>query len=788
MPSKGTTRLKLDEYLISSKKLSQEQLQEARERQQGTKRALQDLLIEMNYVSEEDIFSWLRMFTSVPVVSFLSTKVDAKAAKLLSYKYTVEKAVIPFRIEGNDLYVAMSNPLDVPTIDEMRRITGMNIRPVLVRHSEVMKAIEMVNEVDDTIYDVLKNVMVEEDDVTFLGNSETENGEPEITVEEEEAVSGNPIVRLVNLILTDSIRARASDIHIEPTEKILYVKYRIDGMLKTIMKLPMAVAPRVAARIKIMAKLDIAEKRVPQDGRAFIATREKRMDLRVSVLPLVYGEKIVIRLLDKSSGVIGLDKLNLSEKERDRLEKIITKPYGMFLVVGPTGSGKSTTLYSILTRIKTEDNNVITVEDPVEYELKGVNQVQVNVKAGMTFPAALRSMLRQDPDIIMVGEIRDAETGEIAVRASMTGHLVMSTAHTNDASSAITRLTDIGIDRFLIASSLLGVIAQRLVRKLCPHCKKLYSPDEQLLALISQQLPFKKGQEFYEAVGCERCHFTGYSGRMALFEILVVTEKIRAMIISGENDRAILHAALKEGLETLFMSGLRKVYLGLTSLAELFRVVEFQDLDIHICSSCGTMVEEDWHHCVNCGHRLDFHCPSCQAFVKKGWKFCRSCGKNLSDSSIAAAEPETQSDKKSIDQILQTEKKQVNRPALLIVEDDPAIRKIVKLTLKDLFAEIIETENGDEGLRLAQQIVPDLMVLDIMLPGMNGFDVCRNMRKSLATTQVPVVLLTAISEEEGQEKGIDVGADDYITKPFSPTKLRQRVELVVKRHSRLVSQ
>jgi type IV pilus assembly protein PilB len=785
--AKNTVRLKLDEFLLVSKRINQEQLQEARERQQGSKRALQDLLIEMNFVSDEDVFNWLTTFTNVPVESLLATKVDSKAAKLLPYKYTVEKAVIPYRIAGNDLFVAMSNPLDVLTVDEMRRMTGMNIRPSLVRHSEVMKAIEKVNEVDDTIYDVLKNVMVEEDDVTFLGNSDSEKDEEQIMVEEEEAVSGNPIVRLVNLILTDAIRARASDIHIEPTEKILFVKYRIDGMLKTIMKLPMAVAPRVAARIKIMSKLDIAEKRVPQDGRAFIATRDKKLDLRVSVLPLVYGEKIVIRLLDKSSGVIGLEKLNMSEKERDRVDVIITKPYGMFLVVGPTGSGKSTTLYSILTKIKTDDNNVITVEDPVEYELRGVNQVQVNVKAGLTFPAALRSMLRQDPDIIMVGEIRDAETGEIAVRASMTGHLVMSTAHTNDSSSAITRLTDIGIDRFLIASSLLGVIAQRLVRKLCPHCKKNYKPDERLLALISGQMPFLKDQVFYEPVGCERCHFTGYSGRMALFEILVVSEKVRAMIISGENDRAIMHAALKEGMETLFMSGLRKVYEGVTSLAELFRVVEFQEIDIQLCPECRNLVEIDWHNCVNCGRKLDFHCPACQANVRKGWKFCQSCGRDLSATSAEVPEAKASAGRPRIESLLQPEKATYRRPTLLIVEDDPAVRKIVKLTLKDMFSDILETENGEEGLRLAQQLVPDLMVLDIMLPGLNGFDVCRSMRRSLVTTQVPVVLLTALSEEEGQKEGIDVGADDYITKPFSPAKLRQRIELLLKRHTRLTA-
>ncbi len=694
--SRSTGRLKLDEYLLSTGKITPEQLSEARERQRGSKRALQDLLIEMSLVNDEDIFSWLAMFTTLPVETLIGRKLDPKAAKLLPYKFTVERAALPFRTQGNDLFVAMSNPLDIHTLDEIRRDTGMNVKPVLIRHGELMKAIESFNEVDDTVYDVLKNIMVEEDDVKFLPGSD--RGDDEVQIEDEELVASSPVIRLVNLILTDAVRAKASDIHIEPTEKILYVKYRLDGMLRTIMKLPMAIAPRIAARIKIMAKLDIAEKRVPQDGRAFIATSEKKLDLRVSTLPLVYGEKTVIRLLDKSSGVIGLDKLNMTPTERDRVEKIITRPYGMFLVVGPTGSGKSTTLYSILMHIKKEDNNVITVEDPVEYELRGVNQVQVNVRAGMSFPAALRSMLRQDPDIIMVGEIRDGETGEIAVRASMTGHLVMSTAHTNDAPSAVTRLTDIGVDRFLIASSLLGVIAQRLVRKLCPACKKQYTPDDKLLALMNEVVPTPKDQVFYESVGCEKCRFTGYSGRMGLFEILLVSERIRAMIIEGENDRAIMHASLKEGMETLFMSGLRRVYDGVTSLAELFRVAEYQEVDIQLCPNCGSMVERDWHNCVSCGTKLDFHCNNCGAMVRKGWSNCSACGTARGSTAETQPQQPDRAKPKNSRETLSAAPSPVEhkRPLLLIVDDDPSIRKIVRLTLKGMFEEIIETDNGEE--------------------------------------------------------------------------------------------
>ncbi|MDZ7815656.1 MAG: ATPase, T2SS/T4P/T4SS family [Planctomycetota bacterium] len=500
-----TIRLKLDEYLLKTGKVEEDKLQQVKERLRGTRRPLQELLIEMGIVSDEDIHSWLKLYTNVPNTSVEDLRIQEEATEKLDYKFTVQKGCLPYKIDGNDLFVAMSNPLDINAIDEMRRITGMNIRPVLIKHSEVIEAIEHVNEVDSSVYDVLKNIMIDEEDVTFV---EDENGKDVANVEE--GGSTNPVIRLVNLMLTDAVRMKASDIHIMPMENYIQILYRIDGILKEVMKLPAALLSRIVARIKIMSKLDIAERRVPQDGRAFIVTGNKRFDLRVSTLPSVNGEKIVIRLLDKSSPVIGIEKLKLSERDSEAFFRILDKPYGLFVVVGPTGSGKSTTLYSALTYLDNPEVNTVTVEDPVEYELKGLTQVQVNRKAGLDFPRALRSILRQDPDNVMIGEIRDHETAHIAVQASMTGHRVMSTLHTNDASSAVTRLNDLGLDRFMIASSLLGVIAQRLVRKLCPHCKREYRPDEKMLDVINDKLPFGKEQVFYQAVGCEKCNQSAF--------------------------------------------------------------------------------------------------------------------------------------------------------------------------------------------------------------------------------------------------------------------------------------
>ncbi|MFA4987165.1 MAG: ATPase, T2SS/T4P/T4SS family [Candidatus Brocadiia bacterium] len=772
-------RQKLDAYLLQSGKVTQEQLTEARQRQQGTKRSLQEVLIEMKYVNEDDIFNWLRVFTNIPVLSLTNLAIPEDIAKLIDYEFTVANGVIPVRMDGADLVVAMSNPLDVNLVDDIRHMTGKNVKTVLSKHSEVLKAIEVVNQFDDSVYEVMKNIISDDEDVSFTQEEEEQDGDSGQAEMGEES----PVIKVVNMIFADAIRSGASDIHIEPLEKEMHVKYRTDGMLRFIMKIPISMAPRITARIKVLAKMDIAEKRQPQDGRAFVSTQGKKMDMRVSTLPLLYGEKTVIRLLDKSSPVVGLDKINLLPPERKRLDDIVAKPYGVFLVVGPTGSGKSTTLYSILKHIKRDDNNVITVEDPVEYELEGINQVQVNVRAGMTFPAALRSILRQDPNMIMVGEIRDGETAEIAVRASMTGHLVMSTAHTNDAASAVTRLIDIGIDKYMIASSLLGIIAQRLTRRICPDCRRPYKPDEKLLALISSQVPFPEGQVFYQPVGCEKCSQRGYKGRLAIFEIMVITERMRAMIIEGANDRQLTFAAVREGMDTLFMSGLRRVYAGLTSIDELLRVVGFSPIETSVCPNpeCGTLADDNDRFCKDCGTSLGSHCPQCKAPVKRLWKNCVNCGFHLKMGAppafVPAKEPRTEESASPSEEI--------PRPIMLVVDDDPSIRKVTKALFKGTFPTILEAENGEDGLRLASQYVPELMILDVIMPGISGFEVCRRLRRSLATSQIPVVLLSAISEEEGQTKGLDAGADDYVGKPFSPAKLKSRVELTLKRKQRL---
>lgn len=777
----NTMRVKLDAYLIQSGKITLEQLSEAKEHQKGAKRPLQDVLVEMGFVTEDDIFKWMQVFTRIPVVNLANAGVDPDAAKLLNYKFTISNGVLPYKKDNGELFVAMSNPLDVSIIDEVTRQTGMAVRTHLARASDIKGAIEKVNEVDDSIYDVLKNIMVDEDEISFVNSEDAETDEYGGGLEA--GSSSNPIIRLVNLILSESVRMKSSDVHIEPTERILYVKFRVDGMLRTIMRLPMALSTRVVARLKIMSGLDIAEKRIPQDGRAFIATRGKKFDLRVSTLPMIYGEKVVIRLLDKTSNIIGLDNLNLLPVERERLESIISRPYGVFLVVGPTGSGKSTTLYSVLQKINTEDNNTITVEDPVEYNLAGINQVQVNVKAGLTFPKALRSILRQDPDVIMIGEIRDGETAEIAIKASITGHLVMSTLHTNDAPSAVTRLIDIGVDRFLIASSLLGVIAQRLVRKLCPDCKRVHKPDDKILSRIMDILPYKPGQAFYEPVGCEKCGFSGYRGRMAVFEILMIDQDLREMILEGRNDRALLHRAVKNGMDTLYMAGLRRVYSGFTSLAELSRVIEVSEVEVLLCPNCNTSVEYEFFNCPACGYKLGFHCCKCATPIKRQWHFCKQCGNELPRKVTQVAEPPTdECDKKALG-----EPEKIERPLLLIVDDDKMIRKVTRTTLKDKFATIIEAENGADGLMFARKHLPDMMLLDVMMPGMTGFEVCAQLRASLETSQIPIMLLTAISEEEGRKEGLDVGADDYLTKPFSPPRLRARVDLLIRRKLTMLS-
>jgi type IV pilus assembly protein PilB len=553
--------------------ITEQQLHDALQKQQeGVPLPLEHLLVQLGHITEKDRVRVMGQHWGVPFVDLVETPPDPHLASMLTPEMAKRYRAVIVAKENGRLLVAMADPLDIFAIDEIRQHTKHEIEAAIATEEDIQTALKRLYRTDTAVSDTVKELMRD------LGESEMllhDNADEELSAEElREIADDAPVVRLANMIITQAITDGASDIHIEPTRECLKVRYRIDGVMIDSMVLPKRVQASLTSRFKILADMDIAEKRVPQDNRISATIDGREYDFRVSTLPCIYGEKIVMRVLDKSSVRVGLDKLGFLPDTLAQLEEVISRSYGIILVTGPTGSGKSTTLYSILSKLNTGLVNIITAEDPVEYELPGINQVQVNPKAGLTFASALRSMLRQDPDIIMVGEMRDRETATIAIEAALTGHLVLSTLHTNDSSSAPPRLTEMGVEPFMIASSLIAVLAQRLVRTLCPRCKEPYQPTESEFTTYGFTPPANLHEvTIYRAKGCENCKNTGYKGRTGIHELLVMSDPVRDLILKHAAAYAIQKVAVEHGLRLLKEDALQKVLLGRTSIEEVVRVI-----------------------------------------------------------------------------------------------------------------------------------------------------------------------------------------------------------------------
>ncbi len=547
-------KIELEQILVERGILTSEQLESAKKEAEETGKSLKDVLIESGFISKEHMPLLLSIELGVKAVDLSNVIVEPEVANLIPESVVRKFKVLPLFREGNNLTVAMADPTDIRIIDELHRETGLMIEPVLASEMEIVRAIDQTYGTADTIYEIVKSI----DERKILSAKDAG----------EEA----PIVKLTNLIIVQAIRDRASDIHIEPEEKMVRVRYRIDGVLHRVLSLPKFLQMPITSRIKIMSDLDIAERRLPQDGRIKMEVGNKSVDLRVSLQPTLHGENIVMRILDKSSIMIGIENLGFSERDLNTFLELIHRPYGMILVTGPTGSGKTTTLYSALNRLNTEDRNIMTMEDPIEYQLPLVRQTQVNPQIGLTFAAGLRAILRQDPDIVMVGEIRDLETAEIAVHAALTGHLVFSTLHTNDAPSAFTRLIDMGVEPFLVSSSVIGVIAQRLVRVICENCKEAYKPTPASIKELG--LPPNKEIKLYHGKGCSLCKGTGYKGRTGIYSVLKVSPKIQELVVSRAPAGEIDKVARSEGMKTLREDCLDKVIKGITTVEEMLRVTQ----------------------------------------------------------------------------------------------------------------------------------------------------------------------------------------------------------------------
>ena len=556
---------KFGELLFNKGILSKAQLVEVFNFKKHNNEELSQIIINKGFAEDEDVIGCLAEVLNIPFVQLQDYAVDPAVLEIVPKELSIKHKVFPvFKIE-NSLTIAMVNPGDVQVIDRLHRETGYEIEPAVSLERDVMKAIEThyegAKEIDSSLDEVIQDIQ-----------SEKPEKEETTSAEKLKQLSAEtPVVKLVNLVLSQAIMERASDIHIEPEEKTLQVRYRVDGILHDSLTPPKHLQAAIISRVKILANLDIAESRIPQDGRFQILINGREIDFRVSTLPTVYGENIVLRILDKSSLMLNLEDLGIEQEAYKKLKEMIASSYGVILVSGPTGSGKTTTLYSILHGLNTPDKNIITVEDPVEYRLKRIRQAQVNVKAGLTFATGLRAILRQDPDILMVGEIRDSETAKIAIESALTGHLVLSTIHTNDAPGGLTRLTEMGIEPFLSASAIIGIIAQRLVRKLCNNCKVSYKATASNLSEL-RLTDGSKDIKFYRAAGCVQCRNTGYKGRNGIYEIMAVDEEIRELTLNGASADQIKRAAIKNGMRNLRYDGIRKAMQGMTSVEEVLRI------------------------------------------------------------------------------------------------------------------------------------------------------------------------------------------------------------------------
>jgi len=549
---------RIGELLVTKKIITNEQLNETLEEQRRTGRFLGEILVKKDYATEEEVAQSLSEQLGFAYVDLSKYNLEPGVVKLLPQDIANKCSGLPLFKSATSVTVAMVNPLDVNAIDQIQKAMNSRIRPVFVTPSKLHKRIE--EEYQKTYADP--------------AGSPTEIEDPEISgLDSLQIASLAPVVRIVEGLIAKATELGASDIHLEPQNERFSCRYRIDGVLHDMPQPPKKYEAATISRIKIMANMDIAEKRLPQDGRIQTTVGNKNVDLRVSTFPTMYGENLVIRILDKTRALLNLDDLGMDSKNLMVFSEIIAKPHGIVLVTGPTGSGKTTTLYAALNKINSIEKNIITLEDPIEYEIERVRQSQVNVKAGLTFASGLRSIVRQDPDIIMIGEIRDRETAEIAIHAALTGHLVFSTLHTNSATSAATRLVDMGIEPFLVSSSLICVVAQRLARVLCPHCKESYEPAKEVLEKVKIKAK-KSSLKFYREKGCAKCRNTGYSGRIGIFELIVPDDEIKKMIDRKASASEIRNSATAGGMKSLYEDGIEKLITGVTSLSEVMRVTQ----------------------------------------------------------------------------------------------------------------------------------------------------------------------------------------------------------------------
>src|SRR5881398_3553406 len=705
---------------------------------------LWETLVAQKIASDDQILAALSTRFRLKVAD--PAQLDPAAKERVPEQVARRYQILPLRATDSYLEVATANPFDLDAEKALAFATAREIRMFLLAPSKIAERLDEMYRPEKAVDKLLEGM---ESSAELVQLQDT-LAPDEITIAASEAeASQRPVVRLVDLIISEGILARSSDIHIEPEEGGVAVRYRIDGVLRQVMKIPRQAGLPLISRIKIMSSLDIADRLRPQDGRARVAVNGQPIDLRVSTLPAALGEKVVIRILDSRGTVKTLDSLGLNPDEVESLRRLLENHEGILLVTGPTGSGKTTTLYSCINQIKSEGVNIVTVEDPVEYRMQGIVQVQVQEKAGLTFASALRSILRQDPNVVLVGEIRDRETAQIAVQASLTGHLVLSTLHTNDAANAVTRLVDIGVEAYKIAAALRGVVAQRLMRKLCPTCKEVWmeAPPDRLKPWIP------KGTPLYRAAGCPDCAMTGYRGRFSIMEVLTVTPEVESRIAAGEPAERIAKAARRGGIKSLWDSGLAHVLRGESTVDELMRVVDVPQEDVaEPVPAPG-------------GRRPSSGMPA-------------SRGTPAPPAGTFAAH---------FDLLEEPQRPRVSGPhgelavKVLLVDDEDSLRKVMRDLLERDGYSVSEARDGVQALDQIDRVGPDIIVLDLNLPGLDGYGVLSHLRSRPATASIPVIVLTAKGDEDNEVRVFELGADDFLTKPFRARALSARLEAVLGR-------
>jgi type IV pilus assembly protein PilB len=627
---------RLGDLLIEGNVITPEQLEKAIVEQRRSGQLLGAALMRLGLVTEDALVQCLQRQLGLPLIDLNEVAVDEGAIAFVKEDVAKKYGAIPVEIQARStLIVAMADPLNVAALEDLRFHAGMFIQPVLARPSQIAEAIERYYHIDTSMNEVIQNIIQTDEEVVVSAVSDDDQAQAiDDLIREAE---GRPIVRLTNWLMHRAVEERASDIHIEPQDRELVVRLRIDGLLHEIQRLPKWTQGAIISRIKVLAELDIAEKRQPQDGRLAVEIAGRRIDMRVSTLPITNGEKVVIRIVDQKHSLFSLADLGLQDDDLAKIKRFLARPQGILLVTGPTGSGKSSLLYAALRYIQHETKNLVTVEDPVEHQIPGINQVQVDERGKKSFPTALRAILRQDPDVIMIGEIRDAETAQIAFRASITGHLVLTTVHTNDAASAVTRLIDLGLEPFMVSSSLLGVVSMRLVRTLCPRCREVYEANA---SNLNRLIPGNREDgtvALHRGRGCSHCHSTGYHGRTGLFEVLEVDEQLRSLVNANSPDGLLRQAAIEAGMRSIGEDGLKKVLSGQTTLEEVSRVVYLADQTGKVCGSCKSILSREYEYCPSCGEFVGDHCESCRHRLQASWTYCPHCGADSPRAGAATA-------------------------------------------------------------------------------------------------------------------------------------------------------